>query len=392
MRDVYIVSAVRTAIGRFGGSLESFTSSQLGSIVIKEAVRRAGVEGSWIDEVIMGNVYQAGGKGNPARQAAIMAGLPLEIPAMTINKQCASGLRSITLAYQQIIAGEAELIVAGGTESMSNVPHLILNSRQGTKMGDMQVVDSLLYDGLHCAIEGCHMGITAENLAVQYRIPREEQDRFALESQRKAREAIEQGIFATEIVPVTVSKGKETFIFEVDEHPRQTSLEKLGALKPVFKREDGTVTAGNASGINDGAAAVIVASGDAVEKWGLKPLAKIRSVASAAVDPSIMGIGPVPATLKALAKINLTIDDIDLFEINEAFAAQTLAVLQDLKIPEEKVNIYGGAIALGHPVGCSGARIVVTLLNALQRKDKTLGVATLCVGGGQGTTMIVERV
>jgi len=392
MRDVFIVSAVRTPIGRFGGSLQPFSSSELAGLVVKEAVSRAKVEGSMIDEVIFGNVFQAGGKGNPARQAALLGGLPVEVPAMTINKQCASGLRSIALAYQQIGAGEAEVIVAGGTESMSNVPHLVLDARWGKKLGPLTTVDGMLYDGLHCAIEGYHMGITAENLAEKYNISREEQDLFALQSQQKALQAIREGRFEREIVPVSIKSRKGTEEFSIDEHPQDTSLEKLQKLSPVFKKENGTVTAGNASGLNDGAAAVVLVSADKLEEWGLTPLAQIRSVAQAAVPPSIMGIGPVPATRKALAKAGLSIADMDLIELNEAFAAQALSVMKELELDEAKTNVNGGAIALGHPVGCSGARIVVTLVHELIRQQKALGLATLCIGGGQGSSMVIERV
>lgn len=391
MEDAYIVSAVRTPIGRFGGSLKSLTSSQLGAIVVEEAVRRAKVDVNAIDEVVMGNVYQAGGKGNPARQAAIMAGIPVSIPAMTVNKQCASGLRAITLGYQQIISNEADVIVAGGTESMSNVPYLLMESRWGKKWGDFQAIDGLLHDGLHCAMEGYHMGITAENIAEKYGITREEQDRFSLESQKKTLRAIADGIFEREIVPVVIQQKGTQLQVKVDEHPRDTTLDKLSALSSAFK-QGGTVTAGNASGINDGAAAVMIVSGSKVKEWGLKPLARIRSIASAGVDPSIMGIGPVPATLKCLSKAGMRIEDIDLIELNEAFAVQSLAVIQDLQLDIAKVNVNGGAISLGHPVGCSGARIVVTLLHEMIRRDKTTGLATLCVGGGQGASMIIERI
>jgi acetyl-CoA C-acetyltransferase len=392
MRDVYIVGAARTAIGRFGGSLQPLTSSALGEVVIREAVQRAKVDPNQIDEVILGNVYQAGGKGNPARQAAIRAGIPVEIPAMTINKQCGSGMRSIALGYQQILSGEADIIVAGGAESMSNVPHLLLDARWGKKVGALSAEDSLLYDGLICAIEGYHMGVTAENLAEKYRISREDQDRFALESQNKALQAIEEGRFETEIVPVSLNTAKGTYLFRTDEHPRETTFEKLQGLSPVFKTENGTVTAGNASGINDGAAAVVLVSENVLKEQGLTPLARIRSVASAGVAPSEMGIGPVPASRKALSKADLRLDDIDLVELNEAFAAQALAVIKELDMDPTKVNVNGGAIALGHPVGCSGARIVVTLLYEMMRTGKKTGLATLCIGGGQGTAMVVELV
>jgi acetyl-CoA C-acetyltransferase len=391
MRDVYIVSAARTAIGRFGGGLLPFRSSALGAAVIKDVVEKAKIDPNHIDEIILGNVYQAGAKGNPARQAAMMAGLPEEIPAMTINKQCGSGLRSISLGYQQILAGEADLIVAGGTESMSNVPHLLMDARWGRKLGAPATEDSLLYDGLHCAIEGYHMGQTGENLADRYQISREEQDQFALQSQEKALRAIQEGIFKAEIVPMSRTTSKGTVTIDTDEHPRATTLENLSKLPPAFKK-GGSVTAGNASGINDGAAAVVIVSQDFMEKHDLTPLARIRSVASAGVDPSIMGIGPVPATKKALQKAGIQLDQLDLVELNEAFAAQALAVIKELKLNPEIVNVNGGAVALGHPVGCSGARIVVSLLHELIRTRKTLGLATLCIGGGQGTAMVIERV
>ncbi|MFB5284941.1 thiolase family protein [Peribacillus sp. Hz7] len=388
MEEVYIVSAARTPIGKFGGMLRHLKSSELAAIAMEAVIKRSNIAAEQFDEVIIGNVFQAGGKGNPARQAAIKTGLPVTVPSMTINKQCASGMRSIGLGYQQILADEADIIVAGGTESMSNVPHLVLDARWGKKMGALSTVDSLIYDGLECAMEGYHMGVTAENLAELYEISREEQDRFALASQQKAQQAMAKGYFDKEIVPVNGRGNQE---LRTDEHPQGTSLEKLQKLNPAFKK-DGTVTAGNASGLNDGAAAVVLVSGKKVKELGLEPLARIRSVASAGVDPSIMGIGPVPATKKALEKVGMSIHDIDLFELNEAFSVQTLAVMRELGINEEKVNVNGGAIALGHPVGCSGARIVVTLLHELIRQQKQFGLASLCIGGGQGATMIIERV
>lgn len=391
MEEAYLVSAVRTPIGRFGGALKCFTSSQLGAIVVEEAVRRANIDVNAIDEVLLGNVFQAGGKGNPARQAAIQAGIPVNIPAMTVNKQCASGLRAITLGFQQIRANEADVIVAGGTESMSNVPYLLMEARWGKKLGNFQAVDGMLFDGLHCAMEGYHMGVTAENLAERYGFTREEQDRYALESQRKAIQAIASGIFEQEIVPVDVLQKGSHLQVKRDENPRESTLDQLSALSAAFK-QGGTVTAGNASALNDGAAAVVIVSGSKVKEWRLQPLARIRSVASAGVEPSIMGIGPVPATLKALAKAGMNVEDIDLIELNEAFAVQSLAVIRDLQLDMAKVNVNGGAISLGHPVGCSGARIVVTLLHELIRRDLTTGLATLCVGGGQGTSIIIERV
>jgi acetyl-CoA C-acetyltransferase len=391
MQTVYLVEALRTPIGSFGGSLKDVGAVQLATTVVKEVWQRAGLSGECIDEVVLGNVLKSGLKGNPARQAAIYSGLPVSVPAITIDKQCASGLRAITLAYHQILAGDSNVVIAGGTESMSNVPHLVMNARWGQKMGDLRTVDALFHDGLHCAIEGYHMGITAENLVESYHISREEQDAFAKESQQKAIKAKEQGKFEKEIIPVAIKSKHGSTLFTEDENIKNTSLEKLLTLKPAFN-ENGTVTAGNASSLNDGAAAVIVASEQAVKEYNLKPLAKIRSVASAAVSPSIMGIGPVPATQKALTRANLTIQDIELAELNEAFAAQVLAVNKELGLPEEIINVNGGAIALGHPIGCSGARIVVTLVHELRRQKKQIGLASLCVGGGQGVSIIIEAV
>ncbi|MRG87579.1 acetyl-CoA C-acyltransferase [Salinibacillus xinjiangensis] len=389
MSDVYIVEAKRTAIGSFGGSMKGLSSVDLAVPIIKNVLSKSNVPADQVDEVILGNVFKAGGKGNPARQAGIKAGLAKETPAMTIDKQCASGLRAITLGALEIGAGDADIVVAGGTESMSNVPHLLLNSRWGQKMGDMKTVDGLLYDGLHCAIEGYHMGVTAENLVEKYGISREEQDEFALRSQDKALKAIEENRFADEIVPLTIKRRREELEFKVDEFPKSTSKDKLAKLSPAFKK-GGSVTAGNASGINDGAAITVLASEEAVKRHNLKPIGRIVSSASAAVDPSIMGIGPVPATQKALKKANMDISQMELVELNEAFAAQVLAVNKELGIDEEKINVNGGAIALGHPVGCSGARIVVTLLHEMKKRQQTYGLASLCVGGGQGVSIIVE--
>jgi acetyl-CoA C-acetyltransferase len=391
MQNVYLVEALRTPIGSFGGSLKDVGAVQLATAVVKEVRQRSGISAECIDEVVLGNVLKSGLKGNPARQAAIHSGLPVSVPAITIDKQCASGLRAITLAYHQILAGDSNVVIAGGSENMSNVPHLVMNARWGQKMGDLRTVDALFHDGLHCAIEGYHMGITAENLVESYHISREEQDAFALESQQKAIKAKEQGKFEKEIIPIAIKSKQGSTLVTEDENIKITNLEKLLTLKPAFK-ENGTVTAGNASSLNDGAAAVIVASEQAVKEYNLKPLAKIRSVASAAVSPSIMGIGPVPATQKALTRANLTIKDIELAELNEAFAAQVLAVNKELGLPEEIINVNGGAIALGHPIGCSGARIVVTLVHELRRQKKQIGLASLCVGGGQGVSIIIEAV
>ncbi|NWQ43470.1 acetyl-CoA C-acetyltransferase [Bacillus sp. EB106-08-02-XG196] len=391
MQNVYLVEALRTPIGSFGGALKDVGAVQLATTVVKEVWQRSSLSAECIDEVVLGNVLKSGLKGNPARQAAIHSGIPVSVPAITIDKQCASGLRAITLAYHQILAGDSNVVIAGGTESMSNVPHLVMNARWGQKLGDLRTVDALFHDGLHCAIEGYHMGITAENLVERYLISREEQDIFALESQQKAIKAKEQGKFEEEIIPVAIKSKHGATLFTEDENIKNTNLEKLLTLKPAFK-ENGTVTAGNASSLNDGAAAVIVASEQAVKEYNLKPLAKIRSVASSAVSPSIMGIGPVPATQKALTRANLTIQDIELAELNEAFAAQVLAVNKELGLPEEIINVNGGAIALGHPIGCSGARILVTLVHELRRQKKQIGLASLCVGGGQGVSIIIEAV
>ncbi|NLL18433.1 MAG: acetyl-CoA C-acetyltransferase [Clostridia bacterium] len=391
MAKAVIVSAVRTAIGSFQGSLAGVPAVDLGALVIKEAMARAGIGGEQIDEVIMGNVLQAGLGQNPARQAAIKAGIPAEVPAMTINKVCASGLKSVALAAQAILAGQAEVVVAGGMENMSLAPYLLNKARTGYRMGDDKVVDAMIKDGLWCAMTDVHMGITAENVAEQYGLTREEQDQFALASQEKAAKAIAEGRFQEEIVPVEIPQRKgDPVVFAVDEHPRATSPEKLAALRPAFKK-DGTVTAGNASGINDGAAALVVMSEEKAKELGLEPLAYVVAAASAGVDPSIMGTGPIPATRKALAKAGLTMEDIDLIEANEAFASQALAVAKDLAMPEEKVNVNGGAIALGHPIGASGARILTTLLYEMKRRGSRYGLATLCIGGGQGTALIVER-
>lgn len=393
MREVVIVSAVRTAIGSFNGALSSFTAADLGAKAIEAAVERAGIDKAAVDEVVFGNVLQAGLGQNPARQAAIKAGLPVEVPAYTINKVCGSGLKTVNLAAQSIMSGDADIVVAGGMESMTNAPYLLDNkARWGYRMGNSKIIDVMIQDGLWCAFNDYHMGITAENVAAQYGISREEQDALAFESQQKAVAAIASGAFKDEIIPVAVKTRKGETLVDTDEYPKaDTTIEKLAQLKPAFKK-DGTVTAGNASGINDGAAALIVMSLDKAQELGVKPLARIRSFASAGVDPSIMGVGPVPATRKALAKAGLTVADLDLIEANEAFAAQFLAVGKELGFQKEKVNVKGGAIALGHPIGASGARILVTLLHSLQQRNAKLGLATLCIGGGQGVATIIERI
>lgn len=392
MRQAVIASAVRTAIGTFGGTLADIPAGELGAVVIGEALRRARVEPAHVDEIVMGNVLQAGQGQNPARQAAIRAGIPVRVPSMTVNKVCGSGLKAVVLAVQAVMLGDADVVVAGGMENMSEAPYLLARARTGYRMGHGELIDGMIRDGLWCAITDVHMGITAENLAEKYGISRQEQDEFALRSQQRAELAVAQGTFDEEIVPVEIPRRKgEVARFTRDEHPRfGTTMEKLAALKPAFKK-DGTVTAGNASGINDGAAAVVVMSEDKAASLGIEPMAAIRSYASAGVEPSEMGLGPVPATRKALAKADLTLEQMDLIEANEAFAAQSLAVGRELGWDPERVNVNGGAIALGHPIGASGARILVTLLYEMKRRGARLGLATLCIGGGMGMAAIVER-
>ena len=392
MRDVVIVGATRTAIGTFGGSLKEFSATDLGTIAIQEALKRARTEPGSVDEVIVGNVLQAGLGENPARQCAIKAGITVEVPSYTINKLCGSGLKSVALAALAIAAGESEIVVAGGMESMTNAPYLLPKARWGFRMGDDAVVDSMLKDGLLDAFSHVHMGITAENLADRFKIGREEQDAFASESIRRALLAIEQDLFQEEVVPIEVpQKRGNPFMFNTDEFPRtKPSPEAMALLRPAFKK-DGTVTAGNASGISDGAAAVVLMSREKAEACDLTSLARIRAYASAGVEPQIMGTGPIGAVRKVLEKAKLTIDDIEVIEANEAFAVQALCVAKALKFRPEITNINGGAIALGHPIGASGCRLLVTLLYNMKRLDKHLGLATLCIGGGQGIAMIVER-
>lgn len=392
MKEVVIASGVRTAVGKFGGTLLNVPAVDLGAVVIKEALKRANVKPEDVSEVIMGNVLQAGLGQNPARQAEIKAGIPVEVPAMTVNMVCGSGLRAVTLAAQAVMLGDADIVVAGGMENMSRAPYILNDARFGYRMNNGQLVDEMVYDGLTDVFNQYHMGITAENLAEKYGISREEQDEFAYRSQKLASEAISSGRFEDEIVPVIVPQKKgDPIEFKVDEHVRpNTTMEALAKLKPSFKK-DGTVTAGNASGINDAAAAVVVMSKEKAEELGIKPLATIKSFGYAGVDPSIMGIGPVYATRKALEKANLTIDDMDLIEANEAFAAQSLAVAKELKFNMNKVNVNGGAIAIGHPIGASGCRILVTLLYEMQKRNSHTGLATLCIGGGMGIAMVVER-
>ncbi|WP_249595743.1 acetyl-CoA C-acetyltransferase [Peribacillus frigoritolerans] len=391
MREVVIVGAARTPVGAFGGSLANVSAVDLGVVAAKEAIKRANISADLIDEVLVGNILSAGLGQNVARQVAIHAGIPETTPAMAINKLCGSGLRTVIMGAQFIALGDADVILAGGIESMSNAPYLLPNYRFGQKMGNAEAVDSMTYDALTDVFNQYHMGVTAENIAEQWGISREKQDEFALESQMKAEKAQLEGRFAEEIVPVEYKRRGKTILVEQDEHPRHgLTIDQLTKLRPAFK-ENGTVTAGNASGINDGGAMLVLMSKEKADELGLEALATIKSYANAALDPKIMGYGPVPATRKALAKAGLTIDDIELMEVNEAFAAQSLAVLNDLELKPEKVNVNGGAIALGHPVGASGARILVTLLYEMKRRDAKTGLATLCIGGGQGTALIVER-
>ncbi|MCK2001083.1 acetyl-CoA C-acetyltransferase [[Brevibacterium] frigoritolerans] len=391
MREVVIVGAARTPVGAFGGSLANVSAVDLGVVAAKEAIKRANISADLIDEVLVGNILSAGLGQNVARQVAIHAGIPETTPAMAINKLCGSGLRTVIMGAQFIALGDADVILAGGIESMSNAPYLLPNYRFGQKMGNAEAVDSMTYDALTDVFNQYHMGVTAENIAEQWGISREKQDEFALESQMKAEKAQLEGRFAEEIVPVEYKRRGKTILVEQDEHPRHgLTIDQLTKLRPAFK-ENGTVTAGNASGINDGGAMLVLMSKEKADELGLEALATIKSYANAALDPKIMGYGPVPATRKALAKAGLTIDDIELMEVNEAFAAQSLAVLNDLELKPEKVNVNGGAIALGHPVGASGARILVTLLYEMKRQDAKTGLATLCIGGGQGTALIVER-
>ncbi|MCM3453588.1 acetyl-CoA C-acetyltransferase [Heyndrickxia oleronia] len=390
-QEVVIVSAVRTAIGSFNGTLKNTSATELGAIVIKSALEKAGVSGDQVDEIIMGNVLQAGLGQNPARQAAIKAGVPESVSSMTINKVCGSGLKAVHLATQAIVAGDADIIVAGGMENMSRAPYLLNQARDGFKMGDQKLVDSMIQDGLWCAFNDYHMGITAENLCDKYQITRQEQDQFSSDSQAKAVKAIETGKFQEEIIPIEIPQRRgEPIVFDTDEYPKKgTTPEKLAGLRPAFKK-NGSVTAGNASGINDGAAAVVVMSRKKCEEFGIKPLVTIKANASAGVDPSIMGIGPVAAVNKALKKANLSLEEIHLIEANEAFAAQSLAVDRELHFNKDILNVNGGAIALGHPIGASGTRIFVTLIHEMLKRQAKTGLATLCIGGGQGVATIVE--
>ena len=392
MREVVIASAVRTAIGTFGGALKDVPAADLGAIVIKEAVNRAAIKPELVNEVVMGNVIQAGLGQNVARQAAVKAGLPIEIPAMTLNMVCGSGLRSVALAAQMIKAGDCDVVVAGGMENMSRAPYALETTRWGQRMGDGKLVDTMIKDALSDAFNNYHMGVTAENIVKEWGLTREELDEFSLNSQLKAEKAIKEGKFKDEIVPVMVPQRKgEPKVFDTDEGPRfGSTIEGLARLKPCFIK-DGKVTAGNSSGINDGAAAFVVMSAEKAAELGVTPLATIVSYGHKGLDPAIMGYGPFHATKAVMESANLTVEDMDLIEANEAFAAQSIAVAKDLHFDMSKVNVNGGAVALGHPVGASGARILVTLLHEMQRRDAKKGLATLCIGGGMGTAMIVER-
>ena len=390
--EIVIAAPVRTPIGRFGGALASLTAPQLGTVAARASLERSGVDPERIDEVIFGNARQAGVGPNPARQVAIKAGLGHVVPAYTVNQACGSGLRAVMNAADQIRLGQAAIVLAGGTESMSNTPYLLTRFRWGYRMGDSDVVDGMVRDGFMCPLADELMGSTAETLADQYRISRSEQDEFAVASQQKAKIATESGWFKNEITPVLIDGRKGTVLFEHDEHPRfDATVAGLGKLPPVF-RDQGTVHAGNSSGVTDGASAMLVASGAAARDAGLKPMARIIGYAQAGVDPRLMGIGPVPATRQLLADTGLTLSDIDLIELNEAFAAQVIACDRELHLDGDRVNVHGGAISLGHPIGCTGARILTTLIHALHTHDKNLGLATLCISGGMGLSLLVERI
>ena len=392
MEDALIVEGVRTAVGGFGGTLKDIPAVELGAKAIEELLRRTGIPAKEIDEVIMGNVLQAGLGQNVARQTAIGANLPVEVPAFTVNKVCGSGLKAITLAAQSIAAGDADIVIAGGMENMSRAPYLLNKARWGYRMGTGELVDSVVSDGLWCALGDYHMGITAENIAERFHISRRQQDEFATLSQQKAAKAIESGLFEQEIVPLSIPQRKaEPIVFKTDEHPRPgTTVEKLSSLPAAFKT-DGTVTAGNSSGINDGAAVVMLVSDKKAHELDLKAKVRIRGYACAGVDHAIMGTGPVAATKKALNKTGLVTEDLDLVEANEAFAVQAIAVNRELSWDESKVNVNGGALAYGHPIGATGAKLMVNLIYEMQRRHSSLGLVTLCIGGGQGIAVIVER-
>ena len=392
MEDAVIISALRTAVGSFGGQFKDVPATELGAQVVRAALERVGIAGEEVDEVVLGCVLTAGLGQNPARQVAIGAGIPKEVPATTINMVCGSGLKAVAIASQMIRAGDVEIVVAGGMENMTRAPYLMPSGRFGARMGDAELIDSMVHDGLWDAFNDIHMGITAENLAEQYGISREEQDEFAASSQQKAERAVVNEVFKDEIVPIEVPVKGGTRLVDSDEQPRPgTTADTLAKLRPAFRRDGGTVTAGNASGINDGASAILVMSSSKAEERGLDTFGTVESYASVGVEPKIMGIGPVPAVRKALDRAGLELADIDLFELNEAFAAQSLAVLRELDIDGERINPHGGAIALGHPIGASGGRILVTLLHEMRRRDSGRGLATLCVGGGQGQAAIIRN-
>jgi len=392
MNNVVIASATRTAIGKFGGSLKDLNPGQLGSIVLKDALKKAKIEPAQVEEVIMGNVLSAGHGQNVARQAAIAAGIPSEVPSYGVNKVCGSGLKSVTLGAQSIMLGDADIVLAGGVESMSMTPYALKKNRWGAKMGNDEVVDLMIYDGLWDIFGNYHMGVTAENVAAKYGISREAQDEFSARSQNRTEAAIKAGKFKDEIVPVSIPQPKgDPVLFDTDEFPRfGTTKETLSKLKPAFKK-DGTVTAGNSSGINDGAAAVLLMSEQKAKELGITPLATIKGYASCGVPPEIMGMGPVGASRNAVKRAGITLDKLDLIELNEAFASQSLAVTQELGLASDKLNVNGGAIALGHPIGASGTRILVSLLHELNKRKGTYGLAALCIGGGQGIAMVVKR-
>ena len=389
-KSIVITSALRTAIGSFNGALKNMQAHDLGKFVIKESIKNSKLKLDEIDEVIMGQVLTSASGQNPARQAAINAGVPIKKTAYVINQVCGSGLRSVASGYQSIISNDSKIVIAGGQESMSNAPHAV-HFRNRKKLEEKDLIDTMIKDGLWDAFNGYHMGVTAENVANKWGITRKDQDHFAFSSQSKTANAQKAGKFRNEIIPIVLKSSGKNITFEVDEHPRnEITIERLSKLKPSFKN-DGTVTAGNASGINDGAAAVVLMNQSEAEKRGLDPLAKIASWATCGVDPSLMGSGPIPASKKALEKANWKVKDLDLIESNEAFAAQSLAVIKELKIPQEKVNVNGGAIALGHPIGASGSRVLVTLLHEMVKRDSKKGLATLCIGGGMGIAMCLER-
>ncbi|WP_025728224.1 acetyl-CoA C-acetyltransferase [Atopobacter phocae] len=392
MKEVVIVAAQRTPIGSFGGTFKGIEAVDLATSVLKETLKKIQLSPELVDEVIIGNVLSAGLGQNVARQIAVKTGIPVEKTAFTVNKVCGSGLKSVVLGAQSILLGDADVVVVGGTENMSRSPYVLPNARWGYRMGNQSAVDTLLSDGLTDSFNNYHMGITAENIAQQYGWTREAQDEFALNSQKKAEEALKNGRFKEEIIPITIPKRKgDDLIFSEDEYPRLgATIESLNKLRPAFTKE-GTVTAGNASGINDGAAILVLMSKEKAEELGMTPLVTIQSYASAGVDPTVMGLGPIPASQKALEKANITVEDLDLVEANEAFASQAMAVMQDLQLDPAKVNVNGGAIALGHPIGASGARILVTLVHELKKRSGTYGLATLCIGGGQGISLVVKN-